>query len=180
MKKYRMPKKLVHTIETQLTKEGLDDGEELEVLVSALARLGIKSKDLKDITMKSETRGQKMTAMKEKMNMWAWHENTESLTLTSRPAKLRADKLPKIQQDLKFHDGVKLEKNKHNIKLHVSPWLLTTKTLRVLHEKYKKEFNSTISLGNFRALRPSYVRSPTGKDIEMCVCVRITCMLDGR
>ena len=122
MKKYRMPKKLAHTIETQLTKEGLGDGEELEVLVSALARLGIKSKDLKDITMKSETRGQKMTAMKEKMNMWAfWHENTESSTLTSHPAKLRADKLPKIQQDLKFHDGVKLEKNKRNIKLYVSP-----------------------------------------------------------
>ena len=181
MKKYRMSKKLAHTIKTELTKEGLDDEEELEVLVAALTRLGIKSKDLKNITTKSETRGRKMTSMEEKLNMWTfWHENTEASTLTSRPAKLRTDKLPKIQKDLKFHDGVKLETNKCKIKLYVSTWLLTTETLRVLYQKYKKEFNSTISLGTFRALWPFYARSPTGKDIEMCVCIRIICMQDGR
>ena len=133
--------------------------------------MGIKSKSLKDIIKKEERRGWKATSKEERMNIWNfWHNNTESSTLTSRPAKIREDMVPKIQGDLEFHSGVKLVTNKRNIKILVSPWLLINKTIRALHTKYKSEFSCNISLGTFMSLRLFYIRSPTPKDIEMCDC----------
>ena len=49
--------------------------------------------------------------------------------------------------------------------------MVTTLTIKQLYQHYLKE-NPTkaVSLGNFLALKPFYVRSATSKDIDVCVC----------
>ena len=107
-KRYRFSKKLACTIKNEFSKEEIDSEEELELLMSALRRLGIKSNGLNKIINKEETRGRKVTSKEERTNIWNfWHENTESSTLTSKPATIRVDMVPKIQNDLEFYNGVK-------------------------------------------------------------------------
>ena len=162
---------MAHAITTELADAEINSEEELEVIVSSLRRC-IKNKYLKNIlNLKDETRGRKQTPMVECTNIWKfWHENSESSTLTSRPAKIRVNMVPNIQNDLKFDSGVKQVINKRKIKMLVSPWLLTNGTVRSLHMKYKIAYNSIVSYGTFRSLLPFYIRSPTSKDVEMCLC----------
>ena len=60
----------------------------------------------------------------------------------------RVDQLPKIQVGSKFHDAVKQVTNKPEVKLKISPWLLTENTIRTLHTCFKSEYNSTLSARN--------------------------------
>ena len=53
-------------------------------------------------------------------------------TYTSRPAKLRTSDRPKIQNDLPYHDTVNIVKNKRNVQLFQSPWMILNKPVREL------------------------------------------------
>ena len=71
---------------------------------------------------------------------------------------------------LKYHDSAKVVCNKRNVELFESPWLITNKTIQEMYIDYLKNNNAYVSKGTFYSLRPFYARSPTEKDIEMCVC----------
>ena len=170
-RKYRLSQKMAQKLQKEIEKEELDKDDELEVLVDVMRRFGLKSSALRKLISKKETRGRKRTPLEEREKIWKfWHENTEASTNTSRPAKLRASMIPPLQTDLQYHDGVKKVKNKRNIEMLESPWLLTNDSLHKLYKKYKDESGSDISLGTFRSIRPFYIRSPNSKDIEMCCC----------
>ena len=170
MKKYRVSKKVAQSVKQHLDELNLDDDEMIEVMFATLKRMGFKNSQLKSLR-KEETRGRKITSLEERTKAWDfWHANSDASTLTSRPAKIRVDRVPKLQQGLKIHITPKEVTNKRGVELYESPWLLTNNTVRVLFRKFKREHNSSMSLGTFLALRPFYVRAPTGKDIEMCVC----------
>ena len=72
--------------------------------------------------------------------------------------------------DLQYHGGVNEVRNKRNIKMLVSPWLITCDAYRILFSKFREQNSSFVSMGTFIFLRPFYVRAPNSKDIEMCVC----------
>ena len=76
----------------------------------------------------------------------------------------------KLQMDLQYHSGVNEVRNKRNIKMLVSPWLITCDTYRILLSKFREQNSSSVSMGTFISLRPFYVCVPNSKDIEMCVC----------
>ena len=154
-----------------MEEAGINSDEETEVLILALRRLGIKGKNLKEMSSKNESRGRKQTSKELRSKIWDfWHQNSDASMITSRPAKIRLGRVPKLQTDLPYHSGVTEFSNKQNIKMLVSPWQITSETYRVLLAKFREQNNVSISMGTFLSLRPFYVRTPNFKDIEMCVC----------
>ena len=109
--------------------------------------------------------------MTTRLKVWEyWHCNSYASTLTSRPAQLRLSDKAKIQAGLEFVDTITIIM-KRNKPFYQSHWFITNKMVKELYLNYIKE-NSIyeVSYGTFLALKPFYVRSPTTKDMEMCVC----------
>ena len=140
------------------------------ILTSLFKRFGISNVHLKK-TVREETRGRKQLPLETRQAIWEfWYNNSSTSTITSRPAKNRVDSIPKSQQGLQYHDGVKKVINKRNVELFESPWMIVQETVRQLHKEFTETTEIPVSIGTFLALRPFYIRSPKMQDIEMCVC----------
>ena len=106
------------------------------------------------------------------------NENATTLTITSRPAKMKINNQPKLRSGLPFIDTVELVKAR-NVDHFQSQWLILNKTYRQLYSEYLKLYDH-VSYGTFLNLKPFYIRAATTKDFEVCCCklhleVRWTC-----
>ena len=121
---------------------------------------------------KPNIKGRPMAALHIRQIVWDfWHSNSFQSTLTSRPAKLKIGKKPKIQASLDYLDSVRLVTNKRKIAFFESLWLICEKTYcGLFHEFLLENDGLQVGLTTFLALRPFYVRSATPRDIEMCCC----------
>ena len=106
-RKFRYTKKFSDYIESTFKKANLNKEDEIVILTSLFKRFGISNVDLKK-TMREETRGRKQLPLETRQAIWEfWYNNSSTSTITSRPAKNRVDSIPKLQQGLQYHDGVK-------------------------------------------------------------------------
>ena len=139
-RKFRLSKKLSKKLRQELDKWGLRSEDGLDVMRSAMARLGVKSK------LKSETRGRKPLPVRTRKLVWDfWHKKSSVSTNTSHPAKLCFDRRTNI--DLEFAECVKAAVNKRRTKLYESPWMIVENTTRELHAEFQRESNICISRG---------------------------------
>ena len=169
-RKFRYTKKFSDYIESTFKKANLNKEDEIVILTSLSERFGISNVDFKK-TMREETRGRKQLPLETRQAIWEfWYNNSSTSTITSRPAKNRVDSIPKLQQGLQYHDGVKEVINKRNVEIFESPWMIVQETVRQLHKEFTETTEIPVSIGTFLALRPFYIRSPKMQDIEMCVC----------
>ena len=134
----------------------------------ALKRLGITEKKLMRTFTKDEKRGRKQMPKELREQIWNfWHENSTASTITTRPTKVKVNKIPNLQTDLQYHSVAENITNKRNIKMVNSPWLIANETYRILLSKFRDQYDSLVSMGTFLSLCPFYVRAPNSKDIEM-------------
>ena len=166
-RKFRIIKKTTSMIKTALEKENLVSEDEMAILVSISDRLEILQHKVK--INEKETRGRKQCSLEIRQKAWDfWHSKSSVSTITLRPAKLNS--VPLIQKDLTFNDNVKEVRNKRNITLYESPWFIPKQITRELHQEFNATHDLTLSGGTFLALKPFYVRAPSAKDMEMCLC----------
>ena len=116
-----------------IMKEELENYEDdMSVIILKLKQAGIYKK-IENVVKNKETHRAYESGIKleTRQHIWDfWHSVSTVSTLTSRPAKLRTSDRPKIQNDLTYHDTVKIIKNKRNVDLFQSPWMIFNKPVR--------------------------------------------------
>ena len=167
MQKSRYSRKLASIIANEFEKWNFDVEDENLLLVSAMERLGISTSS--NPQQRKAKMGQPCIPLDvREAVVQFWIKNSSTSTNTTRPAKLRADR--RTYDDLDFPASVKIVTNKRGIKFYESTWMIVEKTTIELLKELHNEAGIVISKGKFLSLKPFYVRAPTSKDIEMCVC----------
>ena len=167
MQKSRYSRKLASIIANEFEKWNFDVEDENLLLVSAMERLGISTSS--NPQQRKAKMGRPCIPLDVRQAVVQfWIKNSSTSTNTTRPAKLRADR--RTYDDLDFPPSVKIVTNKRGIKFYESTWMIVEKTTIELLKELHNEAGIVISKGKFLSLKPFYVRAPTSKDIEMCVC----------
>ena len=131
-----------------LNSKKLNQADIKVVLKNVEEKLGVKNNQEKVV---KERRGRKMTPLVTREKVWSfWHNKCTPSTLTTRPAKLKVGKIPKVQKDLKFQETVTVFTNKRNQEYFQNLWSILDVTFKELYYKYVNEYPGfEISYGIF-------------------------------
>lgn len=153
---------------TKIAKSwNLPKNQLMEVLSLSLKQLNLS----KNFISNYSGCGRVGTELNVRQAVWKfWYDNSTASTLTTRLAKLRISKKPKLHTGLQFVDTVNVV-TQRNIRFYENNWYITTRTNQELYKQYIIE-NPTmpVSSGTFFNLKPFYVRGATKSDFEMCCC----------
>ena len=176
LKKYRAAKTISAVVKShlELLPKSLT-ADNTKIICMALKQMGIYD-DVKNemnsnkTTLDSNVNEARLSIELRKKVWDFYHKEATCSTNTSRPAVLKVDARPPAQSHLEFHDKTVIV-SKRNKSYWQSPWLIHEKTLRQLFSEFLSENQlSKLSWGSFLKLKPFYVREPSPKDVEMCVC----------
>ena len=115
--------------------------------------------DKTNFTRKPTKSGQKLTPLhfrKAAWNFWHAKSTASTLSLTSRPAKLRTTDKPKIQAGLDFVSTVNIicQRNKS---FYENNWMIINESDKVLYHKFlQANLGVKISYGTFLSLKASH------------------------